>query len=351
MQIRSRAALAASLAGATFLGLALSACSVNSNASEDGGVSIDLVAYSTPETAYNEITAAFAETEEGEGVEFSTSYGPSGDQSRAVEGGQAADFVNFSLESDVTRLVDAGLVADDWNTGEHQGIVADSVVVIVTRPGNPLGIEGWEDIVEEGVEIVSPNPGSSGGARWNVLAAYGAALEASGGDEKAARQYLVDFFNNAVALPGSARDALTSFTSGVGDVLISYENEAILARQNGEELDYVVPDSTLLIETPAAVTEESEPEAQAFLDHLYTEEAQASFLKYGYRPVVEGVTGEVEGANDPADPFPTPTTLFTVADDFGGWPAASEKFFADGEDGEPLGLVAEVQQETGKLGE
>ena len=347
MQIRSRAALAASLVGA----LALSACSVNSNASEDGGVSIDLVAYSTPETAYNEITAAFAETEEGEGVEFSTSYGPSGDQSRAVEGGQAADFVSFSLESDVTRLVDAGLVADDWNTGEHQGIVADSVVVIVTRPGNPLGIEGWEDIVEEGVEIVSPNPGSSGGARWNVLAAYGAALEASGGDEKAARQYLVDFFNNAVALPGSARDALTSFTSGVGDVLISYENEAILARQNGEELDYIVPDSTLLIETPAAVTEEAEPEAQAFLDYLYTEEAQASFLKYGYRPVIEGVTGEVEGANDPADPFPTPGTLFTVAEDFGGWPAAAEKFFADGEDGEPLGLVAEVQQETGKLGE
>ena len=348
MQNRSRAALAAALVGT----LALSACSTNpSGASEDGGVSLDLVAYSTPESAYTEITEKFTETPAGEGVEFSTSYGPSGDQSRAVEGGQAADFVNFSLESDVTRLVEAGLVADDWNSGEHAGIVADSVVVIVTRPGNPLGIEGWEDIVEEGVEIVSPNPGSSGGARWNVLAAYGAALEASGGDEKAARQYLVDFFNNAVALPGSARDALTSFTSGVGDVLISYENEAILARQNGEELDYIVPDSTLLIETPAAVTEDAEPEAQAFLDYLYTEEAQAAFLTYGYRPVVDGVTGEVEGANDPADPFPTPTTLFTVGEDFGGWPEASEKFFADGEDGEPLGLVAEIQQETGKLGE
>ena len=348
MQNRSRVALAAALVGT----LALSACSTNpSGASGDGGVSLDLVAYSTPESAYTEITEKFTETPAGEGVEFSTSYGPSGDQSRAVEGGQAADFVNFSLESDVTRLVDAGLVADDWNSGEHAGIVADSVVVIVTRPGNPLGIEGWEDIVEEGVEIVSPNPGSSGGARWNVLAAYGAALEASGGDQKAARQYLVDFFNNAVALPGSARDALTSFTSGVGDVLISYENEAILARQNGEELDYIVPDSTLLIETPAAVTEDAEPEAQAFLDYLYTEEAQAAFLTYGYRPVVDGVTGEVEGANDPADPFPTPTTLFTVGEDFGGWPEASEKFFADGEDGEPLGLVAEIQQETGKLGE
>jgi sulfate transport system substrate-binding protein len=343
----SRGVAAASIASL----LALTACSTNPSDAAEGGASIDLIAYSTPETAYNEITANFAETSEGKDVEFSTSYGPSGDQSRAVEGGQAADFVNFSLESDVTRLVDAGLVADDWNAGEHAGIVANSVVVIVTRPGNPLGIKGWEDIVKPDVEIVSPNPGSSGGARWNVLAAYGHALEVNNGDEEAARQYLVDFFNNAVALPGSARDALTSFTSGVGDVLISYENEAILARQNGEELDYIVPDETLLIETPAAVTEDAEPEAQSFLDYLYTEEGQASFLKYGYRPVVESVTGEVEGANDPADPFPAPAVLFTVADDFGGWPDASEKFFADGEDGEPLGLVAEIQQETGKLGE
>ncbi|MEO5663340.1 MAG: sulfate ABC transporter substrate-binding protein [Nocardioides sp.] len=345
----SRRLAAASLASL----VALTACSTNSDgATAEGGVSLDLVAYSTPETAYNEITANFAKTTEGEGVEFQTSYGPSGDQSRAIsEGGQAADFVNFSLEGDLTRLVDADLVAVDWNAGEHQGIVADSVVVIVTRPGNPLGIKGWEDIVKPGVEIVSPNPGSSGGARWNLLAAYGHALEVNGGDEKAARQYLVDFFNNAVALPGSARDALTSFTSGVGDVLISYENEAILARQNDQELDYIVPDETLLIETPAAVTKDAEPEAQSFLDYLYTDEAQASFQKYGYRPVVDGVTGEVDGANDPADPFPTPKVLFTIADDFGGWPAAAEKFFADGEDGEPLGLVAEVQQETGKLGE
>ena len=344
----SRRLAAASIASL----LALTACSTKSDgATAEGGVSLDLVAYSTPETAYNEITANFAKTPEGKGVEFSTSYGPSGDQSRAVEGGQPADYFNFSLESDVTRLLDAGLVADDWNAGEHAGIVADSVVVIVTRPGNPLGIKGWEDIIKPGVDIVSPNPGSSGGARWNVLAAYGHALEVSNGDEKAARQYLVDFFNNVEALPGSGRDATTAFIAGTGDVLVSYENEAILARQNGEDLDYVVPDETLLIETPAAVTEDAEPEAQSFLDYLYTDEAQASFVKYGYRPVVEGVTGEVEGANDPADPFPTPKVLFTVADDFGGWPAASEKFFADGEDGEPLGLVAEVQQETGKLGE
>jgi sulfate transport system substrate-binding protein len=334
--------------GVALLGLAaLTACSGEASAGngEDGGATIDLVAYSTPETAYNELEAMFAETEEGDGVEFSASYGPSGDQSRAVEAGQPADYVNFSLESDVTRLVDAGLVADDWQDNEHQGIVADSVVVIAVRPGNPLDIQGWEDIVEPGVEIVTPNPGSSGGARWNILAAWGHVIS-TGGSEKDAEEYLTKFFENAVALPGSARDALTSFTSGNGDVLISYENEAILARQNDAELDYVVPDETLLIETPAAVTEGADEAASSWLDFLWTEEAQAVFRTYGYRPVVEGLEGEVEGAADPADPFPTPETLLTVGEDFGGWPEASEKFFE-----EETGIVPQIQAETGTTGE
>jgi sulfate/thiosulfate transport system substrate-binding protein len=343
MSIKKKTAVAASVVSL----LALAACGgTSAGGSEAGdGETIDLVAYSTPETAFNDIEAAFQATEAGKDVEFSASYGPSGDQSRAVEAGQPADFVNFSLESDVTRLVDAGLVADDWNAGEHGGIVADSVVVIAVRPGNPKNIQGWDDIVKPGVEIVSPNPGSSGGARWNLLAAYGHVI-ANGGTEEEAKEYVTKFFENAVALPGSARDALTSFTSGNGDVLISYENEAILARQNGEELDYIVPDETLLIETPAAVTEDAPAVAQDWLDYLYTPEAQEVFLKSGYRPVVDGVTGEVEGANDPADPFPAPKTLLTVADDFGGWPAATEKFFE-----EETGIVPQIQTETGKLGE
>lgn len=351
--MKTKTARSRALAFSLLVPLALASCSTRDEGSdgEGGGETIDLVAYSTPEAAFTEIEQQFQATPEGEDVSFSTSYGPSGDQSRAVEGGQPADFVNFSLEGDVSRLVSAGLVAEDWQDNEYDGIVADSVVVIVTRPGNPLGIEGWEDIIEEDVEIVSPNPGSSGGARWNVLAAFGAAVEAAGGDEQAGVDYLTSFFENAVALPGSARDALTSFTSGVGDVLISYENEAILARQNGEELDYIVPDTTLLIETPAAVTVDAPAVATDWLDFLYTDEAQATFLQYGYRPVVEGVTGEVEGANDPTDPFPTPDTLLTVGEDFGGWPDATEKFFADGEDGEPLGIVAQIQLDTGKLGE
>ena len=332
---------AAALAGV----LALSACSVADSDTGGGGDTIDLVAYSTPESAYNEIEKKFQETDAGDGVEFSASYGPSGDQSRAVEGGQPADFVNFSLESDVTRLVDAGLVADDWQDNEHKGIVADSVVAIVVRPGNPKNIQGWDDLIKPGVKIVSPNPGSSGGARWNILAAYGHVL-ANGGSEADAQEYLTKFFEHAVALPGSARDALTSFTSGVGDVLISYENEAILARQKGEDIDYLVPDETLLIETPAAVTEDAPGVASDWLDYLYEPDSQAVFRKFGYRPVVEGVTGDVEGANDPADPFPTPKTLLTVADDFGGWPAASDKFFD-----EESGLVPKIQADTGKTGE
>lgn len=343
MSIKKQHVIAASVLSL----LALAGCggTASGGSADGGGETIDLVAYSTPETAFNEIEAAFQATDAGAGVEFSASYGPSGDQSRAVEAGQPADFVNFSLESDVTRLVDAGLVAEDWNSGEHGGIVADSVVVIAVRPGNPENIQGWDDIVKPGVEIVSPNPGSSGGARWNLLAAYGHVI-ANGGSEEEAEEYVTKFFENAVALPGSARDALTSFTSGNGDVLISYENEAILARQNGEELDYIVPDETLLIETPAAVTEDAPAVADEWLDYLYTPEAQAVFRSSGYRPVIEGVTGDVEGANDPADPFPTPSTLMTVADDFGGWPAATEKFFEEG-----TGIIPQIQTETGKLGE
>lgn len=322
--------------------LALTACSA---AGGDPAKTIDLVAYSTPKVAFASIEQGFQATPEGSGVEFTESYGPSGDQSRAVEGGQVADVVNFSVETDVTRLVDAGLVADSWNQGPHQGIVADSVVVLVVREGNPKGITGWEDLVKPGVEIVTPNPASSGGARWNTLAAWGHVV-AQGGTEEDARAYLTAYFQHAVALPSSARDALTAFTEGTGDVLVSYENEAILARQNGEAVDYIVPDQTLLIETPAAVTVDAPPGASQFLDYLYTPEAQAQFLASGYRPVIEGVTGEVTGATDPANPFPAPRTLLTIADDFGGWEAAKEKFFD-----EESGIVAQIQAATGTTGE
>ena len=320
--------------------MALTGCGASSDAASSSGT-INLVAYSTPQTAFKSIEAAFEKTSAGKGVSFKESYGPSGDQSRAVAGGLKADFVNFSLESDVTRLVDGGLVASDWNAGPHKGIVADSVVVIVVRKGNPKHIQGWDDLVKPGVQIVTPNPASSGGARWNTLAAYGHVL-AEGGTEDQAKDYLTKFFQHAVSLPGSARDALTSFTSGNGDALISYENEAILARQNNQDVDYIVPDQTLLIETPAAVTKKAAPAAKKFLDFLYTPEAQKDFVKSGYRPVVDGITADVEGANDPSNPFPTPAKLLTIEGDFGGWPAAQKKFFDDG------AIVPTIQEATGK---
>ena len=307
---------------------------------------LDLVAYSTPQTAYKAIEAAFKGTDEGAGVTFKESYGPSGDQSRAVEGGQPADIVNFSLESDVTRLVDAKLVSPDWKeaTG-NEGIVADSVVVLVVRKGNPKNIRSWEDLVKPGVGIVTPNPASSGGARWNTLAAYGHVL-ATGGSDAEAQEYLTEYFKNAVALPGSARDALTSFTSGNGDVLVSYENEAILARQNGEDVEYVVPDQTLLIETPVATTVDAPEQARDFVTFLFSEEAQTEFLKSGYRPVVKSVTGPVKGATDEDKPFPAPETLLTVGKDFGGWEDAKKKFFD-----EKTGIVTKIQIATGTQGE
>ena len=333
--------------------LALSGCGGDSNASGGGSETIDLSGFSILEAANEGIFQDFQDTDAGDGVEFEPSYGASGDQSRAVVAGSEADVVHYSLETDITRLVGEGLVAEDWKDNATKGIATSSVVVFVVRPGNPDGIEGWDDLVEPGVEIITPNPGSSGSARWNILAAW---AHATGGadDEAAGRDFVTKLLNNVIALPGSGREATTAFTDGSGDVLLSYENEAILAKQNGADIDYVVPDDTLLIENPAAVTEAGAKKdaAQAFLEFLTGPEAQADYAAFGFRPVVDGVDiPEVEGANDPSDPFPAPGTLYTIDDNFGGWGAAADKYFGDGEEGNPLGIITELQQQTGQVGE
>jgi sulfate/thiosulfate transport system substrate-binding protein len=285
----------------------------------DGGT-LSLVAYSTPREAYEEIIPAFQETPEGEGFDFDQSYASSGEQSRAVEAGLAADVVAFSLEPDITRLVDAGLVDEDWNQNEYDGMVTDSVVVFAVRPGNPENIQTWDDLLKEGVEVITPNPFTSGGAQWNIMAAYGAQLEQGKSDEEAI-DYLRDLFLNHVPVQDkSARESLQTFAGGKGDVLLAYENEAIFAQQAGQALDYIVPDETILIENPVAVvnTSESPQAAQAFVDYLYTPEAQAVFASKGYRPVVEGVDSEFD--------FPDPPGLFSIAD-LGGWPDVRTRFF------------------------
>jgi sulfate/thiosulfate-binding protein len=312
-------------------------------AASTGPAELSLVAFSVPQAANGAAEEAFAATPQGKDTTWTESYGASGDQSRAVVAGLKADYVHFSLASDMTRLVDAKLVADDWDKGTNKGIVTTSVVVIAVRPGNPKNIKGWDDLIKEGVDVITPNPGSSGSARWNILAAYGHVL-ANGGTDDDAKAYLTEFFKHTVALPGSGRDATTAFLAGTGDALISYENEAIFARQSGGELDYVVPDQTLLIENPGAVTTDSNPRAKAFLDFVISNAGQTEYVKKGFRSLGNAVTGvTVEGANTPADPFPTPAKLLTIDKDFGGWKAAADKFFkAD------TGIVTVIQQETGK---
>ena len=330
--------------------LALSACGGASDASGGDGT-IRLSGFSILESANQGIFQDFQATEAGDGVEFEPSYGASGDQSRAVVSGAEADVVHYSLETDVTRLVGEGLVAENWKDNPTKGIATSSVVVFVVREGNPEGIETWDDLVEPGVEIITPNPGSSGSARWNILAAW---AHATGGtdDQAAGAAFLIGILKNTIALPGSAREATTAFTDGSGDVLLSYENEAILAKQNGADIDYVLPPDTLLIENPAAVTKDAGDAAKSFLEFLTGPEAQADYAQSGFRPVVDGVDiGEVEGANDPSDPFPAPETLYTVDDNFGGWGEAADLYFGDGEEGNPLGIITALQQDLGKEGE
>jgi sulfate/thiosulfate-binding protein len=325
--------------------LGITACGSDSespDAAEGTPSEISIVGFAVPEAANKAIAAAWAKTSDGKNVTFKTSYGASGDQSRAVAAGLKADYVHFSVSSDVTRLVDAGLIDAGWDKGEHKGIVSSSVVVFAVREGNPKNIKTWDDLVEPGVEIVTPNPASSGAARWNALAAYGQVIE-SGGSEADAKAYLDTFFANVVALPGSGRDATTAFLGGTGDVLMAYENEAILARQSGQKFDYIIPDTTLLIENPGAVLKDASPKSAAWLEFVLSKEGQAEFAKKGFRPIVEVDVDEVEGANNPSKPFPTVKHLLTVADDFESWSTLSKKFFD-----EANGIVIKAIAKSGK---
>jgi sulfate/thiosulfate transport system substrate-binding protein len=296
---------------------------------------VTLAAYTTPREAYEEIIPMFQATPMGAAVEFETSYSGSGDQSRAVEAGLPADVVALSLWPDVDRLVAPGIVAPDWWQNDYAGIVHDSIVVFAVRPGNPKGIADWPDLIREDVDVITPNPFTSGGAQWNLLAAYQAQIVA-GRSEDEARAYLTALIANTSVMDRSAREALTTFAAGQGDVLIAYENEAIFAQQAGQPLEYVVPEATILIENPVAVTRTCDaPEAAAaFVDFLYTPEAQAVFGRKGYRPVIAEVLAQFE--------YTQPSNLFTIAD-MGGWPEARPRFFDPGS-----GIVAEIFGELGR---
>jgi sulfate/thiosulfate transport system substrate-binding protein len=314
--------------------LVLTGCA--SSSGDDSEETININGFAVPEAANEAIAEKFYDTPEGEGTRVVGSYGPSGDQSRKVldQNGKGTDYVHYSLEGDVTRLVDAGLIDEDWNAGPTEGIVSSSIAVIVVEEGNPLDIQGWDDLTRDDVEVVTADPASSGAARWNVMALYNHAMQQPGATDAKADDFLLDVFSHVTSWATSGREATEAFKSGAGNVLITYENEAILAKQNGEAFDYIVPEDSFLIENPAAVLKDADPAAQDFLDFALSEEGQTEFVKKGFRPVGQDITGvEVEGANDPADPFPTPAQLGTTAD-LGGWPEITAEWF--GSDGEKL---------------
>ena len=295
-----------------------------------------LVAYAVPKVGFDKVIPLFTQSAEGEGVTFSQSYGASGDQSRKVESGLPTDVVNFSVEPDVTRLVKAGLVDESWNQNEHKGIPFGSVVTIVTRKGNPKGIKTWDDLLKDGVEVVTPNPFSSGSAKWNLLAPYAEKSE-GGANPEAGLAYLEKLIGDHIKVqPKSGREATETFLQGTGDVLLSYENEALFAERNGEDVEHTNPPVTFKIENPVAVLNNSKnaEKAQAFVDFLYTPEGQKAWAEAGFRPVDETVAQEF------ASDFPEPEKLYTI-DDLGGWGKVNDELF------EPeTGSVAKIYDEA-----
>ncbi len=295
-----------------------SAASSDTSGSSGGGT-LTIVGYSVAREVYADVIPAFKATPEGAGVDFKESYAASGEQSRAVAAGLDADYVAFSLEPDMTRLVDAGLVDADWNSGPQKGFVSDSVVVFITRKGNPKGIKTWDDLIKDGVEVITPNPFTSGAAQWNIMAGYGAQIE-QGKTEQQGLEYLDSLFKNVPVQPSSGREALEVFEAGKGDVLLSYENEAIAAQRAGQDIDYVIPDQTILIQNPVAVVNTSKnlAAAKAFETFALGPDGQKIFGDNGYRPTDPDVAKQFD--------YPTPKQLFTI-DDLGGWPEVKTKFF------------------------
>jgi sulfate transport system substrate-binding protein len=331
---RRRPTLVAALGAALAL-VTTSACSGGSSdvvgapaasqapAAGGSGGTINLYAYAVPKPGFDKLIPAFTATAAGQGVTFQQSYGASGDQSRKVAAGAAADFVNFSVEPDVTRLVDAGLVDKSWNAGPHKGIPFGSVVTIVVRKGNPKGIKDWDDLLKPGVNVVTPNPFSSGSAKWNLLAPYSAKSD-GGKNAQAGLDYVSALVKDHVTTqPKSGREASDTFLQGTGDALISYENEAIFLERGGDPVEHVTPPTTFKIENPAAVVKTSTnlATATAFNDYIYTSAAQTLLAQAGFRPVDGAVAKEY------ASSFPTPAKLWTI-DDLGGWKTVDKALFA-----------------------
>jgi sulfate transport system substrate-binding protein len=318
----------------------LSACAQagGSGSSQTGNNSMTLTlgAYTTPREAYSQIIPLFQEQwrqTKGQEVVFEESYLGSGAQSRAIVEGFEADIAALSLEADITRIEGAGLITHNWKDTPTKGMVSTSIVVLGVRKGNPHDIQDWADLARPGLEILTPNPQSSGGAQWNILALYGAARRGfvegvPAGDEVEAQAFLEAVLKNVTVMDKAARDSITNFEKGVGDVIITYENEVLVGQKSGQDYEYIIPRSTILIENPVAVIDAnvdkhgSREAAGAFVEFLFTPTAQEILAEFGLRPVDPDV------AKATADRYPPVEDLFTI-EEFGGWSEATPAFFGD----------------------
>jgi sulfate transport system substrate-binding protein len=312
-------------------------------------VKLILGAYTTPREAYQELIPIFQQQwkeKTGQEVVFEESYLGSGAQSRAIVEGFEADIAALSLEADIDRIEKAGLITHDWKSGATKGMVSDSIVTFAVRPGNPQGIQDWDDLAQPGLEILTPNPKTSGGAMWNVLALYGAARRGfvegvPKDDDAAAQDFLLKVLSNVTVLDKGARESITNFEKGVGDLAITYENEVLVGQQSGQDYELVIPRSSILIENPVAVIDTyadkhgTREVAEAFVAFLFSRQAQEIFAKYGLRSV------DPEVAEATASQYPAIEDQFTI-DYFGGWEKATPEFF--GEDGIFYQTIAKVSR-------
>jgi len=331
----------------TLVTLLVTACSPGGSSSGEGEVKLIFAAYTTPREAYRELIPIFQQQwkeKAGQTVVVEESYQGSGAQSRAVIEGFEADIVALSLEADIIRLEDAGLITNDWRGKPFGGMVSTSVVAFAVRQGNPKNIQDWADLAQPGLQILTPNPKTSGGAMWNIFGLYGAAqrghVEGYSADDAGAQDFLRAVLRNVSVMDKSARDSIVNFEKGIGDLAITYENEVLVGRQAGQTYELILPTSTMQIDNPISLVDEfvdkhgTREVAEAFLDFLFSAEAQQIFAKYGLRspdPAVAQATAET---------YPLIDDLFTIAH-FNGWPEATPKYF--GETGIFYEILTEVQ--------
>ncbi|HJQ23152.1 MAG TPA: sulfate ABC transporter substrate-binding protein [Blastocatellia bacterium] len=330
------------------LTLALEGCGGGSNKSGNR-VTLILGGYTAPREAYGKaIIPAFQKywkEKTGQDVEVQESYQGSGAQSRMIVGGFEADIAALSLEGDIDKITEAGLITHDWKANANKGMICTSVVVIAVRPGNPRGIKDWADLAQPGLNILTPDPKTSGGAQWNINAMYGAAMRGFAGvakdDPAAAQEFLQNVFRNVSIMDKGARESITNFEKGVGDVAVTYENEVLVAKQAGQNYDYVIPHSTILIENPVALVDKYVDKhgvrevAEAFVNFLWSADAQRAFAKYGLRPLDQTVAQEVKSQ------FPPVADLWKI-DYLGGWKKVGDSIYG------PQGVYTRVSEELQK---